>query len=110
MNTPVSPSAAATAWTTPEQPFRSPIITPSPAGGGYPETPDPIVSPGFSDAHADDVSASVAGSVLAAEARFAVHLADALPQGSTIGTIMDLPEVPCQHSKHTGGDDAGYPS
>lgn len=81
-------------------------VSPTLATHETPETPDAIVSPGVQDAHADDVSASVAGAMTAAEARYGAHEADAGPQGSTIGTPLDLPPVVSDWSKHTGGSDA----
>lgn len=104
-----SPGAADESWTTPAVP-PGPVVTPAPMSHEVPETPDPIVSPGPRDAKSDDVSASVAGAMAAAEARYRSHEADTRPQGSVIGTLMDLPEVPGQHSKHVGGDDDGYPA
>ena len=108
---PVSPSAPDSSWTTPARPGTMPV-SPTLATHETAETPDPVVSPGLSSQHpqADDVSASVAGSVLAAQARYHAHESDAAPQGSQIGTTVDLPEVPTAHSKHVGGDGAGYPS
>jgi hypothetical protein len=71
----------------------------------------PIYVGGDADAGGrDDVSASVAGSIANAQARYGEHQRDTYEQGSTVGDLLDLPEVPGQHSKHAGGDDAGYPS
>jgi hypothetical protein len=104
-NQPTSPGAPGTSWTTGVA-TPSPVVTPSPPGGGTPETPDPIVSPGAQDAKADDVSASVAGAVAAAEARFRSHQQDTYAQGSAIGTPMVLPGTVSDWSKHTAGSDA----
>jgi hypothetical protein len=104
-NQPTSPGAPGTSWTTGVA-APSPVVTPSPPGGGTPETPDPIVSPGPQDAKADDVSASVAGAVTAAQARYHSHQQDTYAQGSAIGTPVTLPPVVSDWSKHTGGSDA----
>jgi hypothetical protein len=109
-NKPTSPGADDTAWTTPAATWHSPVVGLREYGHADVPGGQPIAGPGPADAHADDVSATVAGSVLAAEARFSAHQADALPQGGQIGVPMDLPEVPTAHSKHVGGDGAGYPS
>lgn len=42
----------------------------------------------------DDVEATVAGAVAAAEARYLEYQADTFSQGSTIGDLMTLPTVP----------------
>lgn len=109
-NQPTSPGAPESgSWATGIA-WHSPVVSPGPAGGGQPETPDPVVSPGLSVAHpqADTVSASAEGSVLAAQARYHSHEQDTYGQGSAIGQLMDLPEVPGAHSKHAGGDGGGY--
>jgi hypothetical protein len=68
-----------------------------------PETPDPIVFPGDADPGGrDTVSATVAGAVANAEARYGELAGDTYGLGSTIGDVMTLPEVPSDHSKHTG--------
>lgn len=104
-----TPGAPDEAWSTPSRPGTMPVSA-LVATSETPETPDPIVSPQVPDAKADTVSASVAGAVSAAEARFLSHQADTYGQGSELGTVLDLPEVPYAHSKHLGGDDAGYPA
>jgi hypothetical protein len=55
----------------------------------------------------DDVAATVAGSVAAAEARYGEHQRDTYEQGSTIGDLMDLPGVVSDGSRKTGRPDAG---
>jgi hypothetical protein len=100
-----TPSAQDTSWTTPDRPGTMPV-TPSLATHETAETPDPIVSPGYADAKADDVSATVSGAVAAAQARFRAHEASTHPQGSVIGTLVDLPPVVSDYSKKTGGSDA----
>jgi len=70
-----------------------------------PETPDPVVSPDVPDVKADNVAASVAGSIASAESWYHSHQADTYGQGSTIGTLLDLPPVPAASSKHTGPPD-----
>lgn len=100
-----SPGAAEDPWSTPDRPGTMPV-TPSLATHETPETPDPVVSPGAQDAKADDVSASVAGAVAAAQARYTSHQADTYGQGSTIGSLLDLPGVISDTSKHTGSADA----
>jgi hypothetical protein len=109
-NRPTSPGADDTPWSTPAAAWHSPVVSPSPPGGGSPETPDLIVSPGMTGPRADDVSASVAGAVTAAQGRYHALQADTYDQGSVIGQLMNLPEVPTAHSKHVGGDGDGYPS
>lgn len=49
---------------------------------------------------------SVAGAVANAEARYREHEAATHPQGSQIGVLLELPSVPSDFSKHTGGSDA----
>jgi hypothetical protein len=71
-----------------------------------PETPDPIVSPGLPDARADTVSASAAGAMASAEARFLSHQQGTFGLGSTIGTVLDLTPVVSDMSKHTGSPGA----
>jgi hypothetical protein len=109
-NKPTSPGAADTAWTTPEATWHSPVV--GLREYGHVDTPggQPIAMAGSPGPQGDDVSSSVAGSVLAAEARFASHQQDTYAQGSQIGTPMVLPDVPTAHSKHVGGDGAGYAS
>ena len=52
----------------------------------------PVAFPGDADAGGrDDVAATVAGAVAAAEARFREHESDTYGQGSTIGDVMTLP-------------------
>jgi hypothetical protein len=54
----------------------------------------PIQAHGDADAGGhDDVSATVAGAVANATARYLEHEGDTHPQGSTIGDLMDLPPV-----------------
>ena len=60
----------------------------------------PIVSPDdVPDVKADDVAASVAGAMDAAQARYESHQAE-------LGTVMNLPPVVSDWSQHTGGTDA----
>lgn len=73
------------------------LVTPHYAGGI-----SPIVVGGDNDAGGrDDVSATVAGAVHAAEARYLEYEADTHAQGSTIGDLYTLPVVP---------EDANVPS
>ena len=52
----------------------------------------PVFAGGDADAGGrDDVASTVAGSVAAAEARYAEHESDTHAQGSVIGDLMDLP-------------------
>lgn len=101
MITPSVPGAADDPWSTPARPA-PPVVSGIVPTHETPETPDPIVSPGIAGAKADDVSASVAAAVTAAEARFASHQQDTYDQGSQIGVPLDLPPVPGASSKHTG--------
>ena len=55
---------------------------------------------------ASDVDAAVA----AAAARSHALEAQTFGFGSVIGEVLALPDVPTAHSKHAGGDDAGYPA
>jgi hypothetical protein len=57
----------------------------------------------------DDVAGTVAAAQAAAEARYTTHMHDTYGQGSQLGDAVTLPETN-EHSKHQGGDDAGYPS
>jgi hypothetical protein len=73
--------------------------------------------PGHVDVHGDPdpggsdrVAGTAGGAAAAAEARWRELESDTFGQGSVIGDLMDLTPVPGQHSKHQGGDDAGYPS
>ena len=105
-----TPGAPSTSWTTPERPGTMPVSA-LVATDETPETPDPIVSPDdVPDVKADIVSATVVGAVAAVEARYHSHQADTYGQGSQLGTVLNLPEVPDAHSKHIGGDGAGYPA
>jgi hypothetical protein len=89
-----------------ESPLAAPNVNPYEAGA-----PQPVYAGGDADAGGrDDVAAAVAGAVANAEARFREHQTDTYGQGSQIGDYLTLPEVPSFHSKHTGGDDAGYPA
>jgi hypothetical protein len=110
MITPSVPGAPDEAWTTPARPG-TPPVSPSPATREVAETPDPVYSPGDPGAKADTVSASVAGAVAAAQARYESHQQDTYAQGSALGVPVDLPPVPCSESKHTGpppADGGGY--
>ncbi len=64
----------------------------------------PIQVHGDADAGGrDDVAATVAGSVHAAEARYSEHEADTHAQGSVIGDLMDLAPVDSNASVATWG-------
>lgn len=66
------------------------LVTPYYAGSA-----SAIYAGGDADAGGrDDVAGTVAGSVAAAEARFAEHEHDTHAQGSIIGDLMTLPVVP----------------
>jgi hypothetical protein len=109
MITPSVPGAPGTSWTTPERPGTMPVsatvATHESVPGGQ-----PIAFPGGPDAGGrDDVAASVAGAVAAAEARFGELQGDTYGQGSQIGDMLSLPDGPAGHSKHTGPPPDGYP-
>jgi hypothetical protein len=87
---PEAPFTAQTSWATSAVPS-APVVGSIPATNEVPETPDPILSPGAQDAKADDVSATVAGAVAAAQSRYMAHQQDTFAQGSQIGTPMTLP-------------------
>lgn len=71
--------------------------------------PQPVSFPGDADPGGRDiVAADPAGAMANAEARFGELAGDTYGQGSAIGDLLGLPEVPDAHSKHIGGDDAGY--
>jgi hypothetical protein len=71
----------------------------------------PIYTGGDGGAGGGDIVAGSSGSaVAAANARLHELASDTYGQGSRIGDLMDLPPVPGEHSKHAGGDDAGYPA
>ena len=71
--------------------------------------PEPVAFPGDADPGGrDDVAADPAGAQASAEARLGELEPDTFGQGSAIGDVLALPEVPGAHSKHIGGDDAGY--
>lgn len=60
-----------------------------------PGAPQPVAFPGGADAGGrDDVSATVAGAVANAEARYLEHEGDTHPAGSTIGDLMTFPPGP----------------
>jgi len=60
-----------------------------------PGAPDPVYVGAAADAGGrDTVAGTVAGAVANAEARFAEHYQDTLPQGSTIGDLMTFPDSP----------------
>jgi hypothetical protein len=104
-NEPKSPGAPDTSWTTGAA-WHSPVVSPSPgsdlpAAGGQ-----GIYSPGNPGVQGDDVAASAAAAMAAAEARYHSHEADTHPQGSALGVPMELPPVVSDWSKHTGGSDA----
>ena len=106
-NKPTSPGAADSAWTTPDVPKTSPVVSAIVPTNERPETPDPIVSPWGQDAIADDVSSSVAGAVANAQARYHSHELDTHPQGSQIGAPADVTGLTVsESSKHTGGEGA----
>jgi hypothetical protein len=108
VNMPISPGAPDQPWSTPVQ-SASPVVSPSPYGQADVPGGQPIAYPGDNDPGGrDDVAASVAQSVANAEARYTELQGDTYGLGSTIGDLMSLPEVPTAHSKHVGGDDAGY--
>jgi len=71
--------------------------------------PQPVYAGGDADPGGrDTVAADPAGAVANAEARFGELAGDTYGLGSHIGDALDLPEVADAHSKHIGGDDAGY--
>lgn len=73
--------------------------------------PQPVAFPGDADPGGrDDVAGTVAGAVAAAEARYGELQGDTFGQGSAIGDVLTLPPGPVEQSKHTGGDDTGYPA
>jgi len=107
MNMPVSPGAPDSPWSTPAAGPASPVVDPYTATHEVAPGGQPIAFPGGNDPGGrDDVSATVAGSVAAANARFAEHEADTHPAGSTIGDVLNLPPTVSDWSKHTGGSDA----
>jgi hypothetical protein len=74
-------------------------------------SPQPVSFPGAADPGGRDiVAADPAGAVANTEARYGELQSDTYGQGSTIGDVLALAEVPDAHSKHIGGDDAGYPA
>jgi hypothetical protein len=112
-----------------------PVVGRHPATADSGTPADPVLSPGAQDAKADTVAgsgnpasyglvnigaimtsgSSVVGSaapesISNAQARYHSHQQDTYAQGSQVGAPMDLPEVPTAHSKHVGGDGAGYAS
>jgi hypothetical protein len=100
MNMPTSPSAPGSAWTTPARPQAEAV-------GAVPATnevapPSAITQPGGPSPLGDDASGTVAGAVAAAEARYHAHELHTHPQGSELGTLMGLPDVVSDQSKHTG--------
>jgi hypothetical protein len=71
----------------------------------------PVYTGGDADPGGRDVVAGTpADAVSNAQARYHEIQSDTYGLGSVIGDVMALPEVPAAHSKHLGGDDAGYPS
>jgi hypothetical protein len=89
---PEAPYAAQTSWATSAVPS-APVVGSVPATHETAAMPYSILSPGAQDAKADDVSATVAGSVAAAQARYMAHQQDTFAQSSQIGTPMMLPPV-----------------
>src|SRR6266568_6225290 len=112
-----------------------PVVGRVPPTHDAPESPDPVLSGGVAqDAEGTDTVAgggapapydlvgigqimtpassvtvmgnSVAQSVSNAQARYRSHEAETHPQGSQIGTPMNLPPVVSDWSKHAGGSDA----
>jgi hypothetical protein len=76
-----------------------------------PGSPDAVYVGGDADAGGrDTVAGDVSGAVSNAEARFGELQGDTFGQGSHIGDAFTLPGGPAEHSKHTGGEDAGYPT
>ena len=74
-------------------------------------SPQPVSFPAAADPGGRDiVAADPAGAVANTEARYGELQSDTYGLGSQIGDLLPLPEVPDAHSKHTGGDDAGYPA
>jgi hypothetical protein len=66
-------------------------------------SPQPVYVGGDADPGGrDDVAADPAGAVANAEGRYGELQSDTYGQGSQIGDLLPLPEVPDAHSKHTG--------
>jgi len=108
-NQPTSPGAADEAWTTPAASWHSPVVTPAPGSEPPAAGGQKIAYPGDNDAGGrDDVAASVSEAIANAMARQAELQRDTYGQGSVIGDLMNLPDVPTAHSKHVGGDGDGY--
>jgi hypothetical protein len=57
----------------------------------------------------DDVAGSVAAAQSSAEARYGAHMQQTHGLGSTLGAVLNLPDVVSDHSLMTGGDGAGHP-
>ena len=72
-------------------------------------SPQPVYVGGDADPGGRDIVAADPGGAAAnTEARYGELQSDTYGQGSTIGDVLALPEVPDAHSKHIGGEDAGY--
>jgi hypothetical protein len=104
MNMPTSPSAPGSAWTTPARP-QAEVVGAVPATSEV-APPSAIAQPGGPSPLGDDASGSVAGAVTASETRYHGHERLTHAQGSELGTLMGLPGVTSDTSKHTGGSDA----
>jgi len=113
-NQPTSPGASDTPWSTPASTSASPVVSPSPMTREVASGGQPIAFPGDADPGGrDPVSSSVAGSVANGQARYYELQSDTYGQGSRIGDLLDLPDVPCAYSKHTGpppADGGAYPA
>jgi hypothetical protein len=97
-----TPGAPAEAWTTPARP-PGPVVTPAPDGQADVPGGQAIEMAGDPGVRGDDVAASVAEAMANAEARYGAHEADTHPQGSALGVALDLPPVPSDWGKATGG-------
>jgi hypothetical protein len=93
-NQPTSPGAADTAWTTGTA-WHHPVVSPTLGTNEHPETPHPVTFPGDADPGGRDiVSATVMGAVASAEARYGELASDTYGQGSHIGDVPQLPDLP----------------
>jgi hypothetical protein len=57
-----------------------------------------------------DITTALGSAMAAEDGRRDQYGQDILPEGTSYGDAMDLPPVPGQDSKHTGGPDTGYPA
>jgi hypothetical protein len=101
-----TPGSPGDSWTTPEQSFVSPVVTPVHVEHAAVPGGQAVAMAGDPGAMGDDIAASVAQSTANAEARYSAHERLTHPQGSALGVPLTMPGIPSDYGKNTAGSNA----